>query len=101
MSSSITRSGVPIPMNPPIMTLAPSGITETDCSRETVCIVKRPSAELLRGPATVDWQRRAANLSGGFRTQENRQGPDLLRGREIMGRLFFREQFVFGLIDRD
>src|SRR3954454_24175125 len=101
MSSSITRSGVPIPMNPPIMRLAPSGMTETDCSRETVCIVKHPSAELLRGPAAVDRQRRASNLSGGFRTQENSQRPDLLRGREIVRRLFFGEQLVFGLINRD
>src|SRR4051812_12358396 len=101
ISSSMTRTGVPIPMKPPIMTLAPSGMTETDCSRETVCIVKLPSAELLCGPAAVDRQRRASNLSCGVRAQKHRQGPDLLRGCEVTGRLLFREQIVFGLIDRD
>jgi hypothetical protein len=37
--SSMIRSGLPTPMNPPVIRLAPSGIMATDWSRGTVCIV--------------------------------------------------------------
>jgi hypothetical protein len=35
-NSSMRRSGVPTPMNPPIIRLAPSGMMATDCSAEIV-----------------------------------------------------------------
>src|SRR5215470_9066054 len=41
-SSSTTRSGVPTPIKPPIITLAPSGIIATDCSREIVFMIRAP-----------------------------------------------------------
>ena len=52
--SSMTLSGVPTAMNPPIIRLAPSGIIATDCSREIVCMVDVPvarPAEVKRGSA--------------------------------------------------
>ena len=56
---------------------------------------------LLRGPAAVHRQRRAANLRGSLRTQKHGQRTDLLGRRKFMRRLLFRQQFGFGLIDRD
>ena len=44
-SSSITRSGVPTPMNPPIMSVAPSGIIATASFTETVCMAGCPFAD--------------------------------------------------------
>src|ERR1700722_12353618 len=47
-NSSSSRSGAPTPMNPPIMTLAPSGILATASSTGTTLII-RSSAELEAG----------------------------------------------------
>ena len=44
-SSSIRRSGVPTPMKPPIMRVAPSGIIATASCTETVCMAGCPFAD--------------------------------------------------------
>src|SRR5262245_20568778 len=64
-SSSTRRSGVPTPMNPPIMRLAPSGIMATASSTGTVFMSERPfpygrsiftadHASLIHMPAMAD-----------------------------------------------
>ena len=55
----------------------------------------------IAGPAAVHRQSRTANLRSSLRTQKHGQRTDLLGRREFMGRLLFRQQFGFGLIDRD
>ena len=88
----------PRAMKPPIIRLAPSGIMATDCSRETVCMCPA-SRPLLRGPAAIDRQRRAADLRGGIGAQEDRQRTDLLGRGEFMRRLLFGQQIGLCLID--
>jgi hypothetical protein len=69
-SSSTRRSGVPTPMNPPIITVAPSGIIATASFKRMVFIgrssLRRPAAR-CRGSAPrrrAQEERRGADLSG-------------------------------------
>src|SRR5262249_57552841 len=118
-SSSITRSGVPTAMKPPIISVAPSGIMVTASSTEIVLMcgfyamrfsraelilnigsgstlmkIKRKETLLLRSPGTVDRQSNATDLSGSVRTQEYRDRSDLLRPGKLMGWLFFGQEFA-------
>src|SRR5437773_906204 len=99
-SSSMTRSGVPTPMKPPIITLAPSGISDAASPSPMVFTVyEPPDAPSLREPRAVDRKRHAANLRRPLRAQEGDRRADLLRRRELAGRLLPREQRMPRLID--
>src|SRR5438034_2467366 len=99
-SSSMTRSGVPTPMKPPIITLARSGISDAASPSPMVFTVcEPPDAPSLREPRAVDRKRRAANLRRRLRAQEGDRRADLLRRRELAGRLLPREQRMPRLID--
>src|SRR5437762_10757401 len=88
-NSSTMYSGVPTPMNPPTMRLAPSGMRATASSSVMVRIGR---FRLLREPAAVDRHRCAADLRGGFGAQERGQHADLLGRREFQRRLLFAEE---------
>src|SRR6187431_201149 len=95
--SSTIRSGVPTPMKPPIIRLAPSGIFAT----ASATLVVRIEPPLLGEPRPVDRQRRTADLRGGVRTQEHDQRTDRLGGHELVRRLLLGEKRDARLVHRD
>src|SRR5215467_9934020 len=99
--SSTIRSGVPTPKNPPIITLAPSGIIRTVWPSEIVCISSLRERSLLRGPSAIDWQGCASDLSGCLRAEEDRKRSNLLWSGEFVRWLLFRQQFRLCGLDRN
>src|SRR5262249_52623687 len=100
-SSSMRRSGVPTPMNPPIITEAPSGTRAAACSSDSVFMAARPAvAPSLREPSAVHRQRDSTDLGRRVRAQERDGGADLLRGGELFRRLLFGKKPPPGLRHR-
>src|SRR5215212_9401343 len=86
--SSTTGSGVPTPMKPPIIRVAPAGIIATASWRVIVFI----AASSLCRPAAVDRKGDAADLRRGIRAEEGCERPDLLRRGEFERGLFLAQQ---------
>src|SRR5262249_34252389 len=87
--SSITRSGVPTPMKPPIIRLAPSGISATASESAMVCMAA-PRGLIDDVVAAVDVHRLAGDQLGDVERQEGGGGADVVdadqaaRGRGLL-----------------
>ena len=99
-SSSISRSGVPTPMKPPIIRLAPSGIIAT-------ASVEGDSFHMMASSIVPSSRHRPASAARGSAPRRRSTGktasaPDLLRRGEFERGLFLAEQLrACASVDRD